>query len=196
MFAFSIRFDQPNTYWVSPKRMPRCDPNHTAVRRNEIRRPATDTMLLYIYLTAQLQHTQIWIPFTGVWGRWFMIPAHHQLDHSADPAHFKCNMGASRAIWDWLVGSLRMPPVKAPRLVLRCLGPDARPAWPHGPGRRPGGQYPRRAHGPASETTGARGMRPLQTLVRPVCHEFNEKRLRWCRFGLTPSTRALSTHCN
>ena len=25
-------------------------------------------MILYIYLTAQLQHTQIWIPFTGIWG--------------------------------------------------------------------------------------------------------------------------------
>ena len=66
-------------------------------------------MLLYIYLTAQLQHTQIWIPFTGVWGRVFMSPAHHQLHHSADPAHFNCNLGASLAIWDWLVGSLRMP---------------------------------------------------------------------------------------
>ena len=36
-------------------------------------------MLLYIYLTAQLQHSEIWIPFTGVWGRVFMSPAHHQL---------------------------------------------------------------------------------------------------------------------
>ena len=24
-----------------------------------------------------------------------MSPAHHQLHHSADPAHFNCNMGAS-----------------------------------------------------------------------------------------------------
>jgi sterol desaturase/sphingolipid hydroxylase (fatty acid hydroxylase superfamily) len=66
-------------------------------------------MLLYIYLTAQLQHSEIWIPFTGIWGRVFMSPAHHQLHHSANPAHFNCNMGASLAIWDWLAGSLRMP---------------------------------------------------------------------------------------
>ena len=46
-------------------------------------------MLLYIYLTAQLQHSEIWIPFTGVWGRVFMSPAHHQLHHSADPALFQ-----------------------------------------------------------------------------------------------------------
>jgi hypothetical protein len=25
-------------------------------------------MLLYIYLTAQLQHSEIWIPFTGILG--------------------------------------------------------------------------------------------------------------------------------
>jgi sterol desaturase/sphingolipid hydroxylase (fatty acid hydroxylase superfamily) len=79
-------------------------------------------MLLYIYLTAQLQHSEIWIPFTGVWGRVFMSPAHHQLHHSADPAHFNCNMGASLAIWDWLIGSLRMPPVEPPRLSFGVSG--------------------------------------------------------------------------
>ena len=79
-------------------------------------------MLLYIYLTAQLQHTEIWIPFTGFWGRMFMSPAHHQLHHSADPAHFNCNMGASLAIWDWLAGSLRMPPVESPRLAYGASG--------------------------------------------------------------------------
>jgi sterol desaturase/sphingolipid hydroxylase (fatty acid hydroxylase superfamily) len=79
-------------------------------------------MLLYIYLTAQLQHTQIWIPFTGVWGRLFMSPAHHQLHHSADPAHFNCNMGASLAIWDWLLGSLRPPPARSPGLKYGASG--------------------------------------------------------------------------
>ena len=79
-------------------------------------------MLLYIYLTAQLQHTQIWIPFTGIWGRVFMSPAHHQLHHSADPAHFNCNLGASLALWDWLAGSLRMPPVEPPRLAFGVSG--------------------------------------------------------------------------
>jgi sterol desaturase/sphingolipid hydroxylase (fatty acid hydroxylase superfamily) len=74
-------------------------------------------MLLYIYITAQLQHSQIWIPFTGIWGRVFMSPAHHQLHHSADPAHYNCNMGASLALWDWLAGSLRMPPAESPRLA-------------------------------------------------------------------------------
>jgi sterol desaturase/sphingolipid hydroxylase (fatty acid hydroxylase superfamily) len=79
-------------------------------------------MLIYIYLTAQLQHSEIWIPFTGVWGRVFMSPAHHQLHHSADPAHFNCNLGASLAIWDWLAGSLRMPPVEPPSLAFGVSG--------------------------------------------------------------------------
>ncbi len=79
-------------------------------------------MLIYIYLTAQLQHSEIWIPFTGVWGRLFMSPAHHQLHHSADPAHFNCNLGASLAMWDWLAGSLRMPTVEPPRLAFGVSG--------------------------------------------------------------------------
>jgi sterol desaturase/sphingolipid hydroxylase (fatty acid hydroxylase superfamily) len=79
-------------------------------------------MLLYIYLTAQLQHSEIWIPFTGIWGRVFMSPAHHQLHHSADPAHFNCNLGASLAIWDWLAGSLRMPSVESPGLDFGVAG--------------------------------------------------------------------------
>jgi sterol desaturase/sphingolipid hydroxylase (fatty acid hydroxylase superfamily) len=79
-------------------------------------------MLLYIYVTAQLQHSEIWIPFTGMWGRLFMSPAHHQLHHSTDPAHFNCNMGASLAIWDCLAGSLRMPSAQSPGLAFGVSG--------------------------------------------------------------------------
>jgi sterol desaturase/sphingolipid hydroxylase (fatty acid hydroxylase superfamily) len=84
-------------------------------------------MILYIYLTAQLQHTEIWIPFTGGWGRVFMSPAHHQLHHSSDPAHFNCNMGASLALWDWLFGSLRLPSAQSPRLKYGASGFDHDP---------------------------------------------------------------------
>jgi sterol desaturase/sphingolipid hydroxylase (fatty acid hydroxylase superfamily) len=87
-------------------------------------------MVLYIFLTAQLQHTQVWIPFTGAWGRVFMSPAHHQLHHSADPAHFNCNMGACLSVWDWLAGSLRLPAGRSPRLKYGVSGFDHDP---HGP---------------------------------------------------------------
>jgi sterol desaturase/sphingolipid hydroxylase (fatty acid hydroxylase superfamily) len=74
-------------------------------------------MLIYIYVTAQLQHSEIWIPFTGVWGRVFMSPAHHQLHHSADPAHSTATWGQA---WRSGIGS---------RAVCACL-PLSRPASP------------------------------------------------------------------
>jgi hypothetical protein len=51
-----------------------------------------------------------------------MSPAHHQLHHSADPARFNCNLGASLAIWDWLAGTLRMPSVESPCLNFGVSG--------------------------------------------------------------------------
>jgi sterol desaturase/sphingolipid hydroxylase (fatty acid hydroxylase superfamily) len=74
-------------------------------------------MILYIYLAAQLQHSQFWIPLRGVLGRLFMSPAHHQIHHSNNPAHFNRNMGASLAIWDWLFGTLEIPQKEPPRLT-------------------------------------------------------------------------------
>jgi sterol desaturase/sphingolipid hydroxylase (fatty acid hydroxylase superfamily) len=73
-------------------------------------------MILYIYLAAQLQHSQFWIPLTGALGRLFMSPAHHQIHHSSDPAHFNRNLGASLAIWDWLFGTLAIPQKEPQRL--------------------------------------------------------------------------------
>jgi sterol desaturase/sphingolipid hydroxylase (fatty acid hydroxylase superfamily) len=73
-------------------------------------------MVGYIYLTAQLQHSQIWIPFTGALGRLFMSPAHHQIHHSDNPAHYNRNMGASLAIWDWLFGTLEIPQKEPQRI--------------------------------------------------------------------------------
>ena len=95
-------------------------------------------MLLYIYLTAQLQHSEIWIPFTGPWGRIFMSPAHHQLHHSANPAHFNCNLGASLGDLGLARGQLAHAFVRAAGPGLRRLGTEARPAWAHGSRRRPG----------------------------------------------------------
>jgi sterol desaturase/sphingolipid hydroxylase (fatty acid hydroxylase superfamily) len=89
-------------------------------------------MVLYIYLTAQLQHSQIWIPFTGACGRLFMSPAHHQLHHSADPIHYNCNMGASLALWDWIAGSLFLPSPQSPRLKYGASGFEHDPHGPFG----------------------------------------------------------------
>lgn len=66
-------------------------------------------LAVFIHLYVHLQHTHLWIAFRGVLGRLFISPAHHQIHHSTDPAHFNRNLGSCLAIWDWLFGTLHMP---------------------------------------------------------------------------------------
>lgn len=66
-------------------------------------------LVAFLFLVLHLQHTHLWIAFTGVWGRLFVSPAHHQLHHSDNPAHFGGNFGSCLAIWDWMFGTLRVP---------------------------------------------------------------------------------------
>jgi sterol desaturase/sphingolipid hydroxylase (fatty acid hydroxylase superfamily) len=81
-------------------------------------------MLVYIYLAVHLQHSQFWIPLRGPLGRLFMSPAHHQIHHSTDPAHYNKNMGASLAIWDWLFGTLEIPEKEPPKMQFGILDSD------------------------------------------------------------------------
>ncbi|MFN3889086.1 MAG: sterol desaturase family protein [Beijerinckiaceae bacterium] len=66
-------------------------------------------LVFFVYAFVHLQHSQAWIAFTGVWGRVFLSPAHHQIHHSADPKHHNRNLGSCLAIWDWLFGTLFVP---------------------------------------------------------------------------------------
>jgi sterol desaturase/sphingolipid hydroxylase (fatty acid hydroxylase superfamily) len=66
-------------------------------------------VLLFFFFIGHLQHTHFWIAFTGVWGRIVLSPAHHQIHHSTNPAHFNKNLGSCLAIWDWLFGTLHVP---------------------------------------------------------------------------------------
>lgn len=66
-------------------------------------------LVLFVHAYIHLQHSQFWIPFSGRLGRVFLSPAHHQVHHSADPAHFNKNLGSCLAIWDWLFGTLYVP---------------------------------------------------------------------------------------
>ena len=66
-------------------------------------------LVFFIYLYVHLQHTQLWISFTGWLGHLFMSPAHHQIHHSRDPAHFNKNLGSCLAVWDWMFGTLYVP---------------------------------------------------------------------------------------
>jgi sterol desaturase/sphingolipid hydroxylase (fatty acid hydroxylase superfamily) len=73
-------------------------------------------VLTFTYLVGHLQHSHFWIVFTGVWGRLFLSPAHHQIHHSTNPMHFNKNLGACLGIWDWLFGTLHVPGRKREKL--------------------------------------------------------------------------------
>jgi len=66
-------------------------------------------LVLFIYVYVHLQHSELWIAFTGWFGRLFMSPAHHQIHHSRNLAHFNKNMGSCLALWDWMFGTLYIP---------------------------------------------------------------------------------------
>lgn len=73
-------------------------------------------LVFFIYVYVHLQHSQVWISFTGWLGRLFMSPAHHQIHHSRDPAHFNKNLGSCLALWDWMFGTLHIPSAEPEKL--------------------------------------------------------------------------------
>jgi sterol desaturase/sphingolipid hydroxylase (fatty acid hydroxylase superfamily) len=73
-------------------------------------------LVFFIYLYVHLQHSQLWIAFTGWLGRLFMSPAHHQIHHSRNPAHFNKNLGSCLAVWDWMFGTLYIPSAQPEKL--------------------------------------------------------------------------------
>lgn len=56
-----------------------------------------------------LRHSGTWIAATGWLGRLVHSPAHHQIHHSSDPAHFDRNLGYALSVWDWAFGTLHVP---------------------------------------------------------------------------------------
>jgi sterol desaturase/sphingolipid hydroxylase (fatty acid hydroxylase superfamily) len=77
---------------------------------------------LGLAILAQMQHSHVWLPFTGWLGRVILSPAHHQIHHSTDPAHHNKNMGNFLAIFDWAAGTLHIPSKKRPKLVFGVDG--------------------------------------------------------------------------
>jgi sterol desaturase/sphingolipid hydroxylase (fatty acid hydroxylase superfamily) len=64
-----------------------------------------------------MQHSHVWLPLRGWLGRLILSPAHHQIHHSVDEAHHDRNFGNTFAGFDWLFGTLFIPPRKRPKLV-------------------------------------------------------------------------------
>jgi len=84
--------------------------------------------IIFLWTIGHLQHSHLWIPFRGVWGHLILSPAHHQIHHSRDPAHYNRNLGSVLAIWDRAFGTLEIPAAKNPQLV---YGADNAGADPH-----------------------------------------------------------------
>ena len=85
-------------------------------------------LVLFIYSSVHLQHSELWMPLRGVLGHIVMSPAHHQVHHSTDPKHFNKNMGSCLAIWDWAFGTLYMPGRQREKLR---FGADSDPRYVH-----------------------------------------------------------------
>jgi len=73
-------------------------------------------LVAFIFLTAHLQHSHVWIAATGPLGRVILSPAHHQIHHSDNPIHFDKNFGGCLSLFDWLFGTLHMPKRERERL--------------------------------------------------------------------------------
>jgi sterol desaturase/sphingolipid hydroxylase (fatty acid hydroxylase superfamily) len=70
---------------------------------------ANAALMLFILTIGHLRHSHMWIAFTGLAGKLFQSPAHHQIHHSDQPRHFNKNLGFALAVWDWLFGTLYVP---------------------------------------------------------------------------------------
>jgi len=63
----------------------------------------------FLVTYGHLRHSHMWIAFTGFAGKILQSPAHHQIHHSDNPAHFDRNLGFALALWDWAFGTLYVP---------------------------------------------------------------------------------------
>ncbi len=84
-------------------------------------------LVFFIHLYVHLQHSHVWISFTGWFGRVLVSPAHHQVHHSTNPKHFNKNFGSCIALWDWMFGTLYVPGKERETLTFGVT-PDEYPA--------------------------------------------------------------------
>ena len=82
--------------------------------------------MMFLLTYGHLRHSHMWIAFTGVAGRILQSPAHHQLHHSANPAHFDKNLGFALALWDWAFGTLAIP-AKTREPIVFGIGDEGAP---------------------------------------------------------------------
>lgn len=79
--------------------------------------------LVFIMTVLHLQHSHAWMTFAPL-GKWLLSPAHHQIHHSADPAHFGKNLGSCLAVWDRMFGTLHVPGARPRDLTFGAVASD------------------------------------------------------------------------
>lgn len=84
-------------------------------------------LVAFTYLVAHLQHSHVWIAFTGTMGKILLSPAHHQIHHSSLEAHHDRNFGACLSIWDWMFGTLVLPEARRQKLTFGVEQPADNP---------------------------------------------------------------------
>lgn len=65
---------------------------------------------IYNFFGYNLRHSHVWLAWPPALGRVFGSPANHQIHHSAETRHMNKNFGFMFAIWDWMFGTLYLPP--------------------------------------------------------------------------------------
>ena len=65
--------------------------------------------MAFWYTILHLRHTELPFYATGLLGKIIQAPAHHQVHHSTNPAHYDTNMGYCLSIFDWMFGTLYVP---------------------------------------------------------------------------------------
>ncbi len=94
---------------------------------------ALNTLTFFVsILFVHLQHTHLWISFSGRAGRWLLSPAHHQIHHSVHQHHHDRNFGSTLAIFDRLFGTLHLPTAQREKLRFGVDGIDYDPHSIHG----------------------------------------------------------------
>ncbi len=61
---------------------------------------------------SNLRHSHIWLSYGRVLEHIFISPAQHQVHHSVAIKHHDKNFGSIFALWDWMFGTLYIPPHK------------------------------------------------------------------------------------
>jgi sterol desaturase/sphingolipid hydroxylase (fatty acid hydroxylase superfamily) len=123
-------------------------------------------IFVFLLLLSTLQHSHLWISFSGKLGRLFLSPAHHQIHHSTEARHFDKNFGSTLALFDWLFGTLHIPAARREKFAFGVEGLRS----PHGfkgalldPFTASVAELKRRRHAPEAASVSLETTAPLRS---------------------------------